>query len=132
MDKTKNKSLMIKILKSNVVPNVRKLGFAGSYPHFRKKKSDRFEFISFQFNRGGGSFVVEYGFTKISDLLPFEKKTGFEKLNHGNARTRLRIGATQVNGDHWFEYEKFEDEAQFEELAQSVNDLLPQAERFLK
>jgi len=132
MDVTKSRLLMIRTLKSNVVPSIKKLGFSGNFPHFRKKKSDRFEFISFQFSRYGGKFVAECGFTKVSDLLPFEKEAGFEKLNHGNARSRLRIGAVGVNEEYWFEYEKFENEAQFEKLAQSINRLLPQAEMFLK
>ncbi|MFJ7406290.1 MULTISPECIES: DUF4304 domain-containing protein [unclassified Lysinibacillus] len=51
--------LMIKALKKLVVPYLREHGFKGSFPHFRRQNEEHMDVITFQFNRYGGSFVVE-------------------------------------------------------------------------
>lgn len=132
MEKSKARILMIKELKGSVVPQIKLFGFKGAFPHFRRQKDKRYDFVSFQFNKYGGSFVTECGFVEMNNLQPWEKELGFEKLNYGNAQKSLRLGAIESGLDHWFEFENFKLETQFRELAESVNNLLPQMEEFLK
>lgn len=46
-------------LKNIVVPHLRAHHFKGSFPHFRRRQDTHIDLITFQFNRYGGSFVVE-------------------------------------------------------------------------
>ncbi len=126
---------MVKTLKSFVVPEIKALGFSGTFPHFRREKGSRFEFVSFQFNRYGGSFVLECGFVVPHDLPDFAKKLPFEKLTYGDAHpnNRLRIKPEASTAeDFWFTYSEFKEEVQFENLAKSLIPLLLKIEAFLK
>lgn len=129
------KQIMTKTLKSFVVPEIKALNYSGSFPHFRRERDGRFEFVSFQFNRHGGSFVLECGFATPHDLPDFAKKLQFEKLTSGNAHpdNRLRITPkTSVTEDFWFAYSEFKEEKQFENLAKSLIPLLPNIEKFFR
>jgi hypothetical protein len=53
---------MIAALKETVVPMLRDMGFSGSFPHFRRVREKQIDLLTFQFNRYGGSFVVEVAF----------------------------------------------------------------------
>lgn len=132
MEKEK-KSKIVKILKSLTVPTIKSLGFFGTFPHFRRNKNDRYEFLSFQFNRYGGSFIIEVGFVAPDKLLEWAKALPFQKLNYGNTRAenRLRIQPDNESGDFWFKYNDFTKEEQFKELAELVTTLLPKVEQFL-
>lgn len=55
------KKRMISVLNTIVVPEIRKRGFKGSFPHFRKISEDKIDLITFQFDRYGGGFVIEVG-----------------------------------------------------------------------
>ena len=126
---------MTRELKFFVVPEIKALGFSGIFPHFRREKNGRFEFVSFQFNRHGGSFVLECGFAMLHDLPDFAKKLPFKKLTYGNARphNRLRIKPDASTAeDFWFTYSGFKEEVQFENLSKSLAPLLPKIESFLK
>ncbi len=125
---------MAKELKSFTVPKIKLLGFSGTFPHFRRKANDRFDFLSFQFNRHGGSFVLESGFSTKDDLSDFAKTLPFTKLNYGHAhpKNRMRIKPDKIEQeDFWFEYHNFTRETQFQELAELVATLLPKVEQFL-
>jgi hypothetical protein len=50
---------MIAVLRETVVPVLRELRFPGSFPHFRCICETKIDLLTFQFNRHGGSFVVE-------------------------------------------------------------------------
>lgn len=129
------KKIMTKALKTFVVPEIKALGFSGTFPHFRRERDGKFEFTSFQFNRYGGSFVLECGFVTPHDLSDFAKKLPFEKLTYGDAHpdNRLRIKSEiATTEDFWFAYSEFNEETQFENLAKSLIPLLPKIELFLK
>ncbi|MEY8738422.1 DUF4304 domain-containing protein [Bacillales bacterium AN1005] len=46
-------------LKQVVIPTLREQGFKGSLPHFRRINENNIDLITFQFNKWGGSFIVE-------------------------------------------------------------------------
>lgn len=50
---------MIKTLKEHVVPFLRKSGFTGTFPHFRRTQNDLTDLLAFQFDKYGGGFVME-------------------------------------------------------------------------
>ena len=50
---------MDRVLKATVIPELRARGFQGSLPHFRRRRPDRIDLLTFQFDRSGGRFVVE-------------------------------------------------------------------------
>ncbi len=129
-----SKQKMAKSLKNIVVPEIKSLVFSGVFPHFRRMKNNKYEFISFQFNRYGGSFVLEIGFLDPNKLLPFEKALPFEKLNYGNARDedRLRIQPDNNQEDYWYDYSNFTEDNQFKNLSELVKSLLYKVELFLK
>src|SRR5262245_34082606 len=56
---SKPRDQMIAALRDVVVPVLRDMGFSGSFPHFRRIRESQIDLLTFQFNRYGGSFVVE-------------------------------------------------------------------------
>lgn len=113
---------MIEALKQTVVPHLRERGFKGSFPHFRKIKDHTIDLITFQFNRYGGSFVVELAcaekdsvYDVFGQLIPANKVTAHDL----HERVRLKD-----NNLSWFDYEQFEVFEQYEELANKITALL--------
>lgn len=98
---------MERALREVLVPDLRRRGFTGSFPHFRRVTAHRVDYLSVQFNSAGGSLVVE-----IAAAGPDGKPTGhgehlpIEKLNVTYFAKRLRLGSDPGNGvvDHWFEF----------------------------
>ena len=123
------RKMMQKALKSFIIPEIRKLGFSGSYPHFRRKNGIKLEFISFQFNRYGGSFIIESGKTTKENLPEFAQALPFEKLNVGFTAKRMRLGATE-GVDPWYHYEGFKNESDFDDLAKTLQPKISQIEEF--
>ena len=124
--------LMISFLQNIVVPEIKKNGFFGTFPHFRKKEIGVLGFVSFQFNRYGGSFVVEVGKAKDQDLGTIGQGRPFEKLDSADTKFRKRINPQGITGDYWFSYEQFINDAEFKQLAESVVVILPQVDEFLQ
>jgi hypothetical protein len=98
---------MERALRQLVVVELRKRGFKGSYPHFRRASKHRVDYLSVQFNSAGGSFAIE-----LAAAGPDGKPSGYgrhrslEKLNVTDFANRLRLGSNPSNGvvDHWFEF----------------------------
>jgi hypothetical protein len=125
------RKFMNKWLKEFVVPEIKQRGFSGSYPHFRRERNGRYEFVSFQFRLHGGSFVVEAAHITRADLPVGYQETPFDKLDHGHTALRRRIVGTNKIDPSWFSYETFTKESQYEELAKSVVPLLTQLDQYL-
>ena len=106
----KNNKIKVKTtLQKRVVPELRKRGFKGSFPHFRRVNGDSIELITFQFNKWGtGDFVIEIAKCH-NDVL----KTSWgefvspERINAQHLDRRLRLGALNEGSDHWFKYSVF-------------------------
>jgi hypothetical protein len=125
---------MTAVLKETVVPLLRAQKFTGTFPHFRRLREKQIDLLTFQFNRDGGSFVVEIaacdpsGFTTHwGEKIP-PKKVSAHDL-HPNKRIRL---GTRTPGkvDHWFVYEPFR-LGICQEIAESLRSLIQsEAETF--
>ena len=105
---------MIAALRGMVIPVLRELEFSGSFPHFRRIRESQIDLLTFQFNRHGGSFVVEIavcdteGFTTAwGEKLPPNKVSAHDL----HPKNRLRLGSRAAGkSDFWFSYEPFQPE----------------------
>ena len=126
-----------------LVAELRRRGFTGSMPHFRRREAERISLLSIQHFSGGGSFVVE-----VAACPPSGHVTSW-----GAEITPAKVKATDINdprprlgnpnfpgrGDHWFVYgpRNYEPSGQnvlpgahYDAVAQEVVDRLDQAEAF--
>ena len=56
--RVKSRPIMDRVLKEVFAPELKARGFTGSFPHFRRGRSDRIDLVSFQYARRGGQFMV--------------------------------------------------------------------------
>ncbi len=83
-------------LKKSVIPGLRKIGFAGSFPHFRRTRECKIELISFlSHSNEGGAFEVgasvifpDAAGTEESNLFYPGAEINPKKLNWGDGRIR--------------------------------------------
>ena len=112
-------------LKNVVVPHLREHGFKGSLPHFRRKQQTHIDLITFQFNRYGGSFVVELTTCPVEGVLNcWGEQIPFNKLIAHDVNTRYRLTTGTTATDKWFDYETCTNDQQFEVVAYAVKQLL--------
>jgi hypothetical protein len=99
---------MIQALQEAVVPELRARGFRGSFPHFRRPCGDVVHLLSFQFNKYGGSFVVEVGRCSAQGLERSGQRIPAEEMTVAYLRPaeRLRLGREASESDHWFRYDQ--------------------------
>jgi hypothetical protein len=87
-------------LKSRAIPLLRKMGFKGSYPHFRRVLEKRVDTIGFQFSQLGPQFYIEIGVAD-PDGYTLLDGTHFppETLKYYQCPVRVRIGELPFNFD---------------------------------
>ena len=95
-------------LRRIVVAELRRAGFTGSFPHFRRLRQ-AVDLVSFQFDRHGGGFVIEVatgdpsGFTTHwGKHIPANKLTAWDL--HPDQRRRLKPISGSGTG-LWFKYD---------------------------
>lgn len=140
------KSLLVDSLNKIVTPELRKNGFIGEFPEFRRNEKGRLSFIDFQFNKSGGSLCVNIGKSDdiVLSLLPNldYRQFPFEKLTtsclRSSSRRRLkqkpklfRFYLWKLSYD-WFVYKRLSTKMEFDLLAVEIKDLLPEAESYFK
>src|SRR5436190_15372331 len=101
---------MIRYLSELVIPVLGQKGFKGSFPHFRRMKSDRLNLLTFQFDRYGGGFVIEITNCQPSGFTtPRGTKIEPNKLTAHDLFNRKRIQANMEtpnsSTDDWFRYD---------------------------
>ena len=100
---------MIAALREVVVPVLRDMSFRGSFPHFRRFRDTRTDLLTFQFNRYGGSFVVEVAYCSPDGITTSWDKhiSPQEAQTHDvHPKYRLRLGShPPQQSDYWFHYE---------------------------
>ena len=87
---------MIAALREVVVPVLRDMGFSGSFPHFRRIRDWQIDLLTFQFNRYGGSFVVEVAFCAPDGFTTHWGKhilPNRVRAHDIHPRQRLRLGS---------------------------------------
>ena len=130
---SESRTKMIGALKELVIPKLRAMGFAGSFPHFRRPKDAVIDLLTFQFSSWGGSFVVEVASCPAAgakiytgEVVPAKKVTAHD------ISYRLRLGSNPPKkADHWFDFESATyGERIYGMAAEEVLEHLPQAERY--
>jgi hypothetical protein len=97
----------IKILQSIVVPNLRKRGFKGSFPNFRRPAPHHLDLLTFQFDRYGGGFVVVLASGPLEGLTTYWGEfIPPEKLTPSYLGRSFRLGGNAQKSDHWFRYDE--------------------------
>ncbi|MFD1706722.1 DUF4304 domain-containing protein [Siminovitchia sediminis] len=117
-----DRKMMDVALKNIVIPKLREQGFKGSFPHFRRVSENDIDLITFQFNRWGGSFVVEIA-TCPNDgtTMSWGEKVPPEKVNAHHINERFRLGARSFEEEGvWFTYENANSEEDYFNVAVSV------------
>lgn len=100
-----SKEQMRSALHQHTIPRLRKMGFTGRYPHFRRVREDCIELLSFQTNSYGGCFTVE-----VSAVFPGHAEPNYtlaegatlEALTVFSTNRRYRLPG-MYNG--WFHYQ---------------------------
>jgi len=117
-------------LDAYLVPALRQRGFKGSLLHFRRRREGKVDLVTIQFDRHGGSFVVEISgcdsegiTTHWGKHVPASKVTAHDI--HPNKRHRL--GASGQSADHWF---RFDQAVSPIDIAESLCTYLDEAERW--
>jgi len=99
---------MERTLKQVISAHLRPQGFTGTFPHLRRRLTDRIDLITFQFNRHGGSFVVELATCSPDGIITSWGKhiSPGRVTAHDIPSGRVRIGGEQFpRGDHWYEFD---------------------------
>jgi len=105
-----SKSDMESELRTSVIPWIRRSGFAGSFPHFRRIGDEFVELLTFQFDRNGGGFVVEIArcppdgiVTPGGKMIPPSKVKAWDLHPY----RRKRVVANEAPGtDGWFRFDR--------------------------
>ena len=127
LTKTKTpQQLMTAELKRSVIPELRRLGFTGVFPHFRRLTSFQTDLLSFQYHRFNDAFVVEVGYCAPGpynspwggEIQPGTLSTNFLDLTH-----RLRLRPQEPTTDPWISFSS-EDPANYTCAARAVLPLL--------
>ncbi len=94
-------------LKATVIPILRGMGFKGSMPHFRRRHADRIDMLTFQFDQGGGGFVVEIAKCGPDGCtMPWGEQVPPNKATaHHVSAPRPRLRPSGADEDHWFRYD---------------------------
>jgi hypothetical protein len=107
---SEHRDRMMGAFKARFVSALRKRGFVGSFPHFRRRLADRVDYLTVQFYSAGGSFVIEVGRTGPDGFTegPW-KDLAVDKINVGHIfhdRRRLvpRDAHGGWRGGDWFEF----------------------------
>jgi uncharacterized protein DUF4304 len=107
---TEHRERMMSAFKTRFVPALRKRGFEGSFPHFRRLLPDRVDYLMVQFYSAGGSFVVEVGRTGPEGFTdgPW-KDLPVDKISVGHIfYDRRRLAPRDAHGGwrggDWFEF----------------------------
>ncbi|ASS92519.1 DUF4304 domain-containing protein [Peribacillus simplex] len=125
------RKMMDNALKKVVIPVLRKLEFKGSLPHLRRKNENNIDLITFQFNRWGGSFIVELATCPTEGVTMYwGEQIPPNKVTAHHIYKRLRLGAESEDEDGiWFDFENAKTEEEFEKVAMSVLGLFNTSDR---
>lgn len=109
---------MTKALKDACVPDLRKMGFKGSFPNFYRETDGFVALVNFQFNSLGEKFCVNLGFvdperknlvSHCKDVEPKKLRVSMTRglIENGNALPgRWRVGSLPLGdgrmSDFWF------------------------------
>ncbi len=111
---------MTKALKDHCIPDLRKMGFKGSFPNFYRDTDGFVSLVNFQFNTLGEKFCINLGFvdperrnlaSHCKDVEPKKLRVSMTGglIENGNALSgRWRVGSQPLGdglfSDSWFSF----------------------------
>jgi Domain of unknown function (DUF4304) len=126
---TPSRKEVLAALREHLVPRLRQRGFRGSLPHLRRTRATQIDLLTVQFNRTGGSFIIEIakcdptGTTMHwGEHIPPHKVTAHDL--HPKRRHRLGSPAPGEDG-RWFHFDNGES---LQSVAKSTLGHLEEAE----
>lgn len=99
------------ILKVNVVPFLREIGFKGTFPNFKRVDENKIDLLTFQFSQYGKRFVVEIAQCSANGItFNSGQKIPPEKVGvyHCFPPNRTRIPIKKEDIDCWIDYENIQ------------------------
>ncbi|WP_409290449.1 DUF4304 domain-containing protein [Peribacillus sp. SCS-37] len=120
------RTMMNTAIKQLVIPILRQQGFKGSLPHFRRLNENNVDLITFQFNKWGGSFVVELAVCpKNGTTMDWGEEVPPNKVNAHHMDRRYRLGAVSLGSDgKWFNYKNAVTDEDYTKVAEDILKLL--------
>ncbi|MEF0938929.1 DUF4304 domain-containing protein [Rhizobium sp. BR 362] len=101
---------MVRELQASVVPCIRRTGFTGSFPHFRRIGVQSIDLLTFQFDRNGGGFLVEIARCPPDGVVtPWGERIGPNKVKAWDLNpTRRRRVVVRETGrvEDWFRFDQ--------------------------
>ena len=92
------------LLKAEVVPLLREMGFRGSFPHFNRERGDHVDLVWFTFSSAGTSFAVELSFADSARTnVRCNPDAAPGQLRVASTTQRHRLGAGEAM-DHWYAF----------------------------
>jgi len=119
-------------IKDIIIPVLRQQGFKGSFPHFRRMNETNIDLLTFQFNRWGGSFVVELTICPVEGItMHWGEVIKPNKVTAHHINKRVRLGAKSEDEEGiWFTFEEAKSKEDFEQIALNVLSLLHTSDPF--
>ncbi|UPO87324.1 DUF4304 domain-containing protein [Niallia sp. Man26] len=121
---------MLTALKEVVIPVLRRQGFKGSLNHFRRRNKNNIDLITFQFNKWGGSFIVELAVCpKEATTMIWGKEILPNKVTAHHMNNRYRLGSKSIDQEGiWFDYENAVTKEDYQKVAERMLKLLNTAD----
>jgi hypothetical protein len=132
MAKNEQRTKMDFALKKIFVPELKSLGFKGTYPHYRIITEDSILTAMIQFSLYSRAFVIELGRSKLSGLSILAGTKPLEKLTTPYLSNRYRMGARTLHRDPWYDFENCRQESDYEKVAMLAKEQLADGISFLE
>ncbi len=128
-----NRKMMAQAIKKIIVPELRKQGFKGSYPHFRREQDTHQELLMFYITKYSENFYIETGVIPLTgylnsegDLIPPNKVTVFSLK--GNERFTIGSDIVANHDGMYFMMKGLSSEEEHEQLAEEAFTYLKTSE----
>ena len=123
---------MNQVLNEHVIPEIRKKGFKGSLPHFRRLRDNQTDLLTFQFSQWGGGFVIA---AAKGPSEPFDAPSGKriepKKMTAHHFGDRIRLGPKEEGEcDYWFKYDGDGRKPMMELASLAIDHINDEAESF--
>jgi hypothetical protein len=105
MERKEKRQKIDQALNEILIPFLRRKGFNGSIPHFRRAQSDRINLLSFQHSLYDTKFVIAIANCPIEGITTsWGKHIPKNKVSAHQMFYRLRLGSEKHKTDYWFDY----------------------------